>query len=164
MPSTTSSSLLCATLLLASTAVHGQYTNGYKPTNVTCPSRSLIRNAGTNAANNQTVNPDEASYIQRRKQQVVAQAFQDYLGSDNATGYDLQAIAPNATYWPTVGIAVSGGGYRAALVGAGNHCLLGAPGAVLTAFPLQEPSRLSMAGISLLCKPVPEVSCSWRAT
>lgn len=113
------SALLVASLLLYSGVSEAQYSNGYKPTNVTCPSRSLVRNAGTNAANNQTVNPDEASYIARRKQ-IVASAFQDFLGQDNLTGYDLNAIAPNASYWPTVGIAVSGGGFRAALVGAGT--------------------------------------------
>lgn len=126
----------------------------YQPVNVTCPSRSLLRNAGTVGSNNQSINPDEASYIERRRQNEVANAFQTFL-ADNKTGYDLSQLAPNASYCklsrlfhhshaghplpflarssclahsscfhacpgPTVGIAVSGGGFRAALVGAGT--------------------------------------------
>ncbi|KAK9899955.1 hypothetical protein P389DRAFT_156803 [Cystobasidium minutum MCA 4210] len=91
----------------------------YQPVNVTCPSRSLLRSAGTSAGNNQSINADEASYIERRRQSEVASAFETYL-ANNVTGYDLNALAPNASFWPTVGIAVSGGGFRAALVGAGT--------------------------------------------
>lgn len=69
----------------------------YQPVNVTCPSRSLLRNAGTAAANNQSINPDEASYIERRRQNEVASAFETYL-ANNITGYDLNALAPNASY------------------------------------------------------------------
>lgn len=93
----------------------------YAPRNVTCPSRSLIRSAGlnVNGASNQSVNSNEALYIQNRRQNVVGPAFEAFL-ANNLTGYDLNALAPNASYWPNVGIAVSGGGYRAALVGAGT--------------------------------------------
>lgn len=118
----------------------------YQPVNVTCPSRSLLRNAGTVAGNNQSINADEASYIERRRQNEVASAFETFL-ANNITGYDLNALAPNASFCescthfcsstfdhpfnadclfcyqttgPTVGIAVSGGGFRAALVGAGT--------------------------------------------
>lgn len=69
----------------------------YQPVNVTCPSRSLLRNAGTAASNNQSINPDEASYIERRRQNEVASAFETYL-ANNLTGYDLNALAPNASY------------------------------------------------------------------
>lgn len=121
----------------------------YAPRNVTCPSRSLIRSAGlnVNGASNQSVNSNEALYIQNRRQNVVGPAFEAFL-ANNLTGYDLNALAPNASYCertclvfqklsatnelelmlpclapptgPNVGIAVSGGGYRAALVGAGT--------------------------------------------
>ena len=122
----------------------------YAPRNVTCPSRSLIRAAGlnVNGASNQSVNSNEALYIQNRRQNVVGPAFEAFL-ANNLTGYDLNTLAPNASYCarqvlpgfsfrhqrdlradsslpcllrtgPNVGIAVSGGGYRAALVGAGT--------------------------------------------
>jgi lysophospholipase len=35
-------------------------------------------------------------------------------------GYDLTKLAPSAKDWPTVGIAVSGGGFRSAQTGAGT--------------------------------------------
>lgn len=71
--------------------------DSYRPVNVTCPPRSLLRNAGTAAANNQSINPDEASYVERRRQNEVGSAFEAYL-ANNITGYDLAALAPNASY------------------------------------------------------------------
>lgn len=123
---------VAAALLLAAALPHAaaQIPNAealnfdsYRPVNVTCPPRSLLRNAGTAAANNQSINPDEASYVERRRQNEVGSAFEAFL-ANNITGYDLAALAPNASYWPTVGIAVSGGGFRAALVGAGTFAAL----------------------------------------
>jgi hypothetical protein len=69
----------------------------YQPINVTCPSRSLLRNTGTAVNNNQSINPNEALYIEQRRQNEVASAFQTFL-ANNITGYDLDILAPNASY------------------------------------------------------------------
>lgn len=92
--------------------------SSYAPVNVTCPTR-LLRNAGTHPSSNQSLNPNEASYVENRRFQLVGQAFQSYLSAHD-TGYDVGQLVPNSSYWPTVGIAASGGGFRASLVAAGT--------------------------------------------
>lgn len=64
---------------------------------MTCPSRSLLRNAGTVAGRDQTINPDEAAYVENRRITEVADAFDNYLANVH-TGYDLRKLAPNASY------------------------------------------------------------------
>lgn len=73
------------------------YTPSYRPINVTCPPRSLLRNAGTVAGRDQTINPDEAVYVENRRITEVADAFENYLAKIH-TGYDLRKLAPNASY------------------------------------------------------------------
>lgn len=73
------------------------FTPSYRPINVTCPSRSLLRNAGTVAGRDQTINPDEAAYVENRRITEVADAFDNYLANVH-TGYDLRKLAPNASY------------------------------------------------------------------
>lgn len=65
----------------------------YRPINVTCPSRSLLRNAGTVAGRDQNINPDEAFYVGNRRMIEVASAFKTFLAND-ITGYDLDKLAP----------------------------------------------------------------------
>lgn len=69
----------------------------YRPINVTCPSQPLLRSAGTVAGHDQTINPDEAAYVEKRRLTEVADAFKAYLAND-ITGYDLDVLAPNASY------------------------------------------------------------------
>ena len=57
----------------------------------------------------------EQAYIQARKA-VAEPLWQQYLGARN-TGYDASSFG-NASAWPTLAMAVSGGGYRASLYGA----------------------------------------------
>lgn len=90
--------LLAVTLLLVQQAYAQQVqVTTYAPVNVTCPSRSLLRAAGTSPQGNQSINADEALYIQTRKQGQVASAFETLL-ANNITGYDLSVLAPNASY------------------------------------------------------------------
>ncbi|KAH8119292.1 phospholipase B [Phellopilus nigrolimitatus] len=67
----------------------------------------------------QSLNPLEAEYIATREATVIADAWKQWLGngSDSALGYNLSVF--NAVNFSKVGIAVSGGGYRAAQYGAG---------------------------------------------
>lgn len=84
----------------APSSVHAQSQvsiDSYAPVNVTCPSRSLLRSAGTSVGGNQSINPSEATYIESRRQNVVGPAFEAFL-ANNITGYDLSQLAPNASY------------------------------------------------------------------
>ncbi|EIW85716.1 lysophospholipase [Coniophora puteana RWD-64-598 SS2] len=95
----------------------------YTPIKGPCPADfELVRMAGS-AASNQTLSTGEAAYIQSRKSDVIPSAWHTYLSNVEATGTTLpsyvSALLANSSDGPTLGIATSGGGYRAAIVGAG---------------------------------------------
>ena len=71
--------------------------NSYAPVNVTCPSRPLLRSSGTSSQGNQAVNAQESLYVENRKMDQVATAFQTFLANKD-TGYEISVLAPNATY------------------------------------------------------------------
>ncbi|KAH9928016.1 lysophospholipase [Epithele typhae] len=97
----------------------------YAPALGACPSgTSLLRNVGTDASA-QTVSSDEQSYISSRKTDVLPSAWKAYLAAvENASpnvalpDYLSKVLGGDANA-PTLGIATSGGGHRAAIVGAG---------------------------------------------
>jgi lysophospholipase len=97
----------------------------YAPVRGTCPDNfSLVRKAG-DTPSTQTLSTDEAKYISGRRSDVLPAAWSAYLANVQATGARLPAyvsdiLKGNATNAPTLGIAQSGGGLRAAMVGAGN--------------------------------------------
>lgn len=64
----------------------------------------------------QSLNELEANYTNTRLTEVVPQAWQQWLGNGSALGYNLSAFDGN---YSRIGIAISGGGYRAAQYGAG---------------------------------------------
>lgn len=103
------------TASLASTA--------YTPSFDSCPEGfTLVRNAGTS---NQTLSAGEAAYISARKSQVLPGAWKAYLANVKATNANLPDYVSNIlsgddNETPTLGIAQSGGGLRAAIVGAGE--------------------------------------------
>ncbi|KDQ08024.1 hypothetical protein BOTBODRAFT_180172 [Botryobasidium botryosum FD-172 SS1] len=104
------SSFLSAAVLAS---VHSPAT--YAPAHVPCPSDSLLR-VFTPA--NQTLHPREAQYVDARLQDLPA-TWNKWIDVD-ALGYDLQSLGGDqGVNFPKVGIALSGGGYRAALMGAG---------------------------------------------
>ncbi|KAJ6538742.1 lysophospholipase catalytic domain-containing protein [Mycena sp. CBHHK59/15] len=96
----------------------------YAPVRGTCPDNfSLVRKAG-DTPSTQTLSADEAKYISGRRSDVLPAAWSAYLANVQATGARLPAyvsdiLKGNATNAPTLGIAQSGGGLRAAMVGAG---------------------------------------------
>ncbi|KAK8103767.1 lysophospholipase [Apiospora kogelbergensis] len=89
---------------------------GYAPAKVKCPStRPTLRSA-------QKVSPQEADWLKTRRGNTI-QPMIDFLRGANIPGFDAQAYInnhrQNLTAVPNVGIALSGGGYRALMNGAG---------------------------------------------
>lgn len=81
----------------------------YAPSNVTCPSTPLVRNATT-------LSTDETAWIESRKN-VTEPALLEFLSRTNLTDY--QALFDGG-HVPNLGLAFSGGGFRAMLDGAGK--------------------------------------------
>ncbi|KAH7919355.1 phospholipase B [Leucogyrophana mollusca] len=78
--------------------------------NVECPA-TLLR-----SVQNQTLNAQEQSYITGRETGPIAKAWSDWLGDGQALDYDMTSFKGKL---PRIGIALGGGGYRAAQYGAG---------------------------------------------
>ncbi|KAJ6140605.1 hypothetical protein N7470_010401 [Penicillium chermesinum] len=90
--------------------------DGYAPQNVSCPStRPSIRSAST-------LSDNEEKWLPVRRNKTL-DAMKDFFGHVSVGGYDvagyLDKHASNASSLPNVAVAVSGGGYRAMLNGAG---------------------------------------------
>jgi lysophospholipase len=90
--------------------------NGYVPTDVNCPSEQpAIRKAGS-------LSDQEILWLQKRRVNSIA-PMRDLLGRMGITGLDTNAYIDNhksnVDNIPNIGIAMSGGGYRALLNGAG---------------------------------------------
>ncbi|KAK1148831.1 Lysophospholipase 1 [Aspergillus melleus] len=90
--------------------------DGYAPDNVTCPStRPSIRPAGKLSAN-------ETDWLKIRREETL-KPMKDLLGRLNLTSFDAKSYidrhSKNISNIPNIGIAVSGGGYRALTNGAG---------------------------------------------
>jgi len=90
--------------------------DGYKPTDVACPlSRPTVRSAST-------LSQGEQDFLRARRN-VTMPAMQDFLQRVNISGFNVTSYfnthSSNTSSLPSIGIAVSGGGYRALLNGAG---------------------------------------------
>ncbi|KAI9042613.1 lysophospholipase family protein [Aspergillus affinis] len=89
---------------------------GYKPTSVSCPaSRPTIRSAAK-------LSPNESDWLETRRGKTKS-ALKDFFGhvtikDFDAAGY-IDRVSSNSSNLPNIGIAVSGGGYRALMNGAG---------------------------------------------
>ncbi|RDL30495.1 Lysophospholipase [Venustampulla echinocandica] len=91
-------------------------TGGYAPGNVECPSsRPVIRAASA-------LSDNETAWLQLRRNKTIG-PMTSILTRANISGFDaskyISSIAGNASALPNIGIAISGGGYRAMLNGAG---------------------------------------------
>ena len=89
---------------------------------------TLVRHAGPASSQSiQTLNPLESSYVQARRSNVLPAAWKAYyhnVASIKSVGmpfpqYVTDIMMGNASATPNLGIATSGGGYRAAIFGAG---------------------------------------------
>ncbi|PYI05205.1 hypothetical protein BO78DRAFT_346155 [Aspergillus sclerotiicarbonarius CBS 121057] len=90
--------------------------NGYAPVHVTCPAtRPRLRSAST-------LSPEEISWLDTRRSQTVP-ALKDFFGHVEIDDFDavsyLERHSNNSASLPNIGIAISGGGFRAMLNGAG---------------------------------------------
>ncbi|KAG6373883.1 acyl transferase/acyl hydrolase/lysophospholipase [Boletus reticuloceps] len=73
---------------------------------------------------NQSLSTSETAYVQARRSQVIPQALKTYLSNVEATNVTLPSyvssiLSGSSSETPNFGIATSGGGYRAAIFGAG---------------------------------------------
>ncbi|KAE9968722.1 hypothetical protein EG327_010947 [Venturia inaequalis] len=90
--------------------------DGYTPSDVNCPSvQPAIRIAGS-------LSQQETLWLQKRRANTIA-PLKDLLGRMGITGLDTNAYIDNhksnMSNIPNIGVAMSGGGYRALLNGAG---------------------------------------------
>jgi lysophospholipase len=135
---------LCTALavaLLRATVIQAQ-PQSYGPQLTQCPSSSdLLRLGGSVSGNNQTLSPLETAYITERKN-VAIQTWTTFMGSRDV-GYNFSSLVNSSETLPVMGIAVSGGGYRAALYGAGT--VLGLDGRNSTSFQVGTGGVLQMA-------------------
>lgn len=88
----------------------------YAPTvNIECPDFSTTTFVREWTAANQTLNPDELEYVETRSNTTIAGAWIDWIGDGSDIGYNASAFIGN---FPKIGLAIPGGGLRAAQVGA----------------------------------------------
>ena len=89
----------------------------YAPqTNVACPNLTQTPLLRVFTPETQSLNALEANYVSNRQQTTIVDAWKDWLGDGSRLGYNLSDFDG---LFPKVGIALSGGGYRAAQYGAG---------------------------------------------
>ncbi|EMG50278.1 Lysophospholipase 2 [Candida maltosa Xu316] len=86
-------------------------TNSYAPGRVACPQNKLTRSAL------EGISPNEQSYMNQRYQNAKSEMI-NFLKNANMTGFDIDTFMETSN--PTIGLAFSGGGYRAQLAGAGE--------------------------------------------
>jgi lysophospholipase len=84
--------------------------------NIKCPDVSKTPLIREFTPQNQVLNENEAAYVAEREKSVIPDAWKDWVGDGSAIGYKLEDFKGN---YSRIGIAVSGGGYRAAQYGAG---------------------------------------------
>ncbi|KAM3526133.1 hypothetical protein NHJ13051_003627 [Beauveria bassiana] len=95
-----------------------QAPDGYAPSEVTCPgTRPFIRDSSSSV-----LSPEEKAWLPIRRQETITH-IKDFLKRAAIPNFDsakyLDNVGSNSTALPNIGIAVSGGGYRAMLNGAG---------------------------------------------
>lgn len=96
----------------------GSVTDYAPQTNVQCPDFSTTSFIRQWSPQNQTLHPREEEYLNTRAQNVLPGAWKDWLGDGSRIGYDLNALNFTGA-WPKIGIALPGGGLRAAQFAAG---------------------------------------------
>ncbi|KAL5496133.1 hypothetical protein ACEPAH_3050 [Sanghuangporus vaninii] len=106
-----------------------QIQQAYTPQFTSCPQDfHLLRQAGPSPSQ-QLLGPDEAAYISARESSVLPDAWNTYLhnvlstststSNSSLPSYVSSILSSSSSSFPKLGIAVSGGGYRAAIFGAG---------------------------------------------
>ncbi|KAI0066051.1 phospholipase B [Artomyces pyxidatus] len=94
----------------------GAVTDYAPATNQPCPDITTAPLLRVFTPLNQTLHPREAGYVNTRFTQVIPSEWTNWAGDGSAIGYNLSVFGNNYT---KIGIAISGGGYRAAQYAAG---------------------------------------------
>ncbi|EIN11650.1 phospholipase B [Punctularia strigosozonata HHB-11173 SS5] len=105
--------------LAAADSKEGSVADYAPQTNLACPDVSAQPLVRIFTPNTQELNAHEQAYVAAREAQAIPRAWTDWVGDGSAIGYDVSAFAGGGKNWSRVGIAISGGGYRAAQYGAG---------------------------------------------
>lgn len=91
--------------------------DAYAPNvNVECPDLSRTSLLRIFSPQNQTLHPSEVEYISDRASNVIPAAWADWLGDGSRIGYNFTNF--NSSTYPKIGMAIPGGGLRAAFIGA----------------------------------------------
>lgn len=103
-----------------STSPSGNYAPSTKQSS--CPPNLVRQPTSQNISNTQSgiISTSEVDWVTARRAEAVS-AWSSYLNNPalNLTGFDVSSFLSNTTNLPNVGIASSGGGYRAMLNAAG---------------------------------------------
>ncbi|EGW34049.1 phospholipase B2 [Spathaspora passalidarum NRRL Y-27907] len=102
--------ILLLQVVLAATST----SKGYAPFAVSCPAGSLTRDASG-------INSNEKTYITNR-QSMAKSALATFLNNAKLKDFDVPSFMKQAS--PKIGLAISGGGYRSMLTGAGELAAL----------------------------------------
>jgi Lysophospholipase catalytic domain len=97
-------------------ANNGSVTDYAPLVNQPCPNVTTVPLLRIFTPKTQSLHPKEANYINTRLATVIPNEWNNWVGNGSAIGYNFSVF--NNTF-PTIGLAVSGGGYRAAQYGAG---------------------------------------------
>jgi lysophospholipase len=110
--------LLLSTLALAGVAyaLNGTVTDYAPLVNQPCPNVTTDPLLRVFTPKNQSLHPREEDYVNTRLTTVIPNEWKNWLGDGSAIGYNLSTFNNS---FPKIGIAISGGGYRAAQYGAG---------------------------------------------
>jgi Lysophospholipase catalytic domain. len=113
--------LLVLCITFATLGASQDSVDDYAPnTNAQCPDLSTTSLIRVFTPQNQSLHPRETEYVNTRTTSVLPDAWKAWLGDGSAVSYNLSAFQGK---FPKVGIAIPGGGLRAAQYGAG--CLSG---------------------------------------
>jgi lysophospholipase len=118
-------------------ANNGSVTDYAPIVNQPCPNVTTVPLLRIFTPKSQSLHPKEANYIDTRRTTVVPNEWNNWVGDGSAIGYNFSVF--NNTF-PMIGLAISGGGYRAAQYGAG----------VLSAFDARNQSAKAAATGGLL--------------
>lgn len=90
----------------------------YAPsTNLECPDITNTQFVRQWTPQTQQLNPLELDYVTVRNNTVIQQAWNDWIGDASHLGYNFSSLQG---HFPLVGLAMPGGGLRAALYGAAS--------------------------------------------
>ena len=98
-------------------ALNGSITDYAPLINQPCPDVTTDPLLRSFTPKNQSLHPTEEAYVNTRLTTVIPNEWKNWLGDGSGIGYNLSAF--NSSSFPIIGIAASGGGYRAAQFGAG---------------------------------------------